>query len=92
MQVLLLLSFIFLSSAKFQPEVNCTEGTLKFSECQDQLLPVKWCHEDYRDTLDLIKQLDYDRAFPNKTHEDEFCKSRISLLREHMRCIGNLIF
>ena len=95
MQLLLLfLSLISFSSfsaaASWPSEVNCTEGlkaraTLKFSECQDKHLPVKWCHEQFRDTLDLFKQRwydlerSYDLDHPNKTHEDEFCKTRKKL-------------
>ena len=55
---------------------QCTAGaTLKFSECQDPLLPVKWCHKQYRETLNYMTRWSYDRAYPNKTHEDEYCKT-----------------
>jgi len=81
MLIVAAVSFCSLVAGASQEKTECTEGlkakaTLEFSECQDPLLPVKWCHELFRDTLYEVGKLSYDSKFPNKTHEDEYCKTR----------------
>merc|ERR1712168_1292024 len=80
-----------LASAVVEDVVTCTEGlkaraTLKFGECQDPLLPKKWCNEYYRRTLRYWPRTRYDEAYPNKTHEDESCTTRVKMTScEHIR-------
>ena len=90
---ILLLGFcsLALASAVVEDVVNCTEGlkaraTIKFSECQELLLPKKWCNEFYRETLKYWPRQRYDEDYPNKTHEDESCTARAKISScEHVR-------
>ena len=84
MLIVVIVSFYSCVAAARQEKTECTDGlraraTLKFVECQDPLLPVKWCHELFRDTLGPVDKQSYDRQFPNKTHEEEYCKTHTKL-------------
>ena len=91
MLIVVIVSFYSCVAAARQEKTECTDGlkaraTLKFVECQDPLLPVKWCHELFRDTLGPVDKQSYDRQFPNKTHEEEYCKTQKKLSScEHLR-------
>ena len=74
----LFIIFLPLSYCAVLEDVESTEGlkaraTLKFAECNDPLLPQKYCLKEYRDTIGVIPRLEYDCTYPNKTHEDETC-------------------
>jgi len=91
MLIVVLVTFHSCVAAASQEKTECTEGlkaraTLKFAQCQEPLLPVKWCHELFRDTLGYVARASYDRQFENKTHEDEYCKTRKKLTScEHLK-------
>jgi len=79
--VILLFLFLSFTASAAQNEVKCTEGlklgaTLKFTECYEPLLPVKYCHHQYRDTLGYVARNMFDWKYPNKTIMDEVCTTR----------------
>jgi len=81
--IILLSSFFFLGGSAEQNDVECTAGikmraTLRFTECQDPLLPLQYCHHQYRDTLGLFPRSSYDSKYSNKTVRDKDCTDRES--------------
>jgi len=77
---LLILASIICAEAN--PEkAECTEGlkaraSIKFSECQEPLLPVKQCYQLYPRTLGWVQREIYLERNGNNSHEAEGCKKR----------------
>merc|ERR1712179_586669 len=77
---LLILASIICTEAN--PEkAECTEGlkaraSIKFSECQEPLLPVKQCYQLYPRTLGWVQREIYLERNGNNSHEAEGCKKR----------------
>merc|ERR1712215_608770 len=77
---ILTLAFLFSEAASPQ-KIECTEGlkakaSLKFSECQDPLLPVRQCYKLYPETLGYVARSSYLEKYGNNSHEAEKCKTR----------------
>ena len=77
----LFLTFVSFAAAASTGKTECTEGlkaraSLKFSECQDPLIPLKECYQLYPDTLEYGSRQDYQLVFNNKSHEADYCNTR----------------
>ena len=84
MLIFFLLTFGSFSAAETTGKTECTEelkarASLKFSECQDPLLPLKECYQLYPQTLVSGSLRSYQLEFDNKSHEAEYCKSRANM-------------
>ena len=84
MLIFFLLTFGSFSEAESTGKTECTEelrarASLKFSECQDPLLPLKECYQLYPQTLVSGSLRSYQLEFDNKSHEAEYCKSRANM-------------
>jgi len=80
----LLLVLASFSTAATYEKTDCTEGikaraSLKFSECQDPLLPLKECYPLYPDTLRSGSQHSFLEKYGNNSHEAEYCKTRANI-------------
>jgi len=79
--LLVLASF---SEAASNENTDCTEGikaraSLKFSECQDPLVPLKECYPLYPDTLRSSFQQSFLATYGNNSHKAEHCKTRANM-------------
>ena len=92
MIALLLIILVSFSTAASPQKTECTEGlkakaTLKFSECQEPLLPLKQCYKLYPETLGTAGprlQIFLD-AYGNNSHEADYCKTRKNMTScEHL--------
>jgi len=80
------------STAATIEKTGCTEGlkaraSLKFSECQDPLIPLKQCYKRYPDTLGSTSpwlEL-FLRKYGNNSHEADYCHTRKNITScEHL--------
>jgi len=92
----LFLTFVSFSAAESTGQTECTEGlkaraSLKFSECQDPLIPLKECYQLYPDTLEYGSRQDYQLVFNNKSHEADYCKTRPNMTScEHLTYLAQV--
>jgi len=96
MFIFLLLTFVSFSAAASAGKKECTEGlkaraSLKFSECQDPLIPLKECYQLYPDTLVSGSLRSYLLVFNNKSHEADYCKTRPNMTScEHLTYLAQV--
>ena len=84
MLILFLLTLGSFSAAASPGKTECTEGlkaraSLKFSECQDPLLPLKECYPLYQNTLGYGSQHSFLAAYGNNSHKAEHCRTRANI-------------
>ena len=96
MFIFLLVTFVSFSAAASTGKTECTEGlkaraSLKFSECQDPLVPLKECYPLYPDTLVQGSLRSYQLVFDNKSHEADYCKTRANMTScEHLTYLAQV--
>jgi len=92
MFIFLLFMLILFSTAASPEKTECTEGlkaraSLKFSECQDPLIPLKQCYPLYPDTLGSSSpwlEL-FLMKYGNNSHEADYCHTRKNMTScEHL--------
>jgi len=90
MFIFFLLTYGSFTAAEITGKAECSEelkarASLKFSECQDPLLPLKECYQLYPQTLDPMSLFSYQLDFDNKSHEADYCKTRANMTScEHL--------
>jgi len=90
--LLILIVLASFSTAASPQSTECTEGlkakaTLKFSECQDPLLPLKQCYPRYPETIGTAgpRLQTFLDAYGNNSHEADYCKTRKNMTScEHL--------
>ena len=81
----LFLTLLSVSIAESTKKTECAEGlkakaSLKFSECQDPLLPLKECYQLYPDTLTSGPRDSFLWRYGNNSHKGEKCRAVLTLL------------
>jgi len=96
MFIYLLLTLQLFSSAVTSTKTQCTEGlkaraSLKFSECQDSLLPLRECYHRYPYTVPSVRQHFHLKSFGNKSNEADYCKTRPNMTScEHLTYLAQV--
>merc|ERR1711872_64758 len=81
-----------ISIAESDNKSECTESmkagvSLKFSKCQDPLLPLKQCYQFYPDTLGIgtYEHQNFMNTFGNNSFQADYCKTRKNMTScEHL--------